>query len=50
MEQYEISYGIKVISAHRTPERMFEYAKNAQSRNIEVIIVGAGGCFFLLFF
>lgn len=43
MEQYDISYEIKVVSAHRTPERMYEYAKNAQSRNIEVIIAGAGG-------
>jgi 5-(carboxyamino)imidazole ribonucleotide mutase len=43
MEQYDISYEIKVVSAHRTPERMYDYAKNAQSKNIEVIIAGAGG-------
>lgn len=43
MEQFEIPYEIKVVSAHRTPERMFEYAKSAQSRNIQVIIAGAGG-------
>ena len=43
MEEYSISYEIKVVSAHRTPERMFEYAKSAQSRGIEVIIAGAGG-------
>lgn len=43
LEQYDIIYEIKVVSAHRTPERMVEYAKNAQSRNIEVIIAGAGG-------
>jgi 5-(carboxyamino)imidazole ribonucleotide mutase len=43
MEQLEIPYEIKVVSAHRTPERLFEYAKNAKSRNIEVIIAGAGG-------
>lgn len=43
MEQFSIPYEIKVVSAHRTPERMFEYAKNAQSRGIEVIIAGAGG-------
>ena len=43
MEQYEISYEIKVVSAHRTPQRMYEYAKNVQNRNIEVIIAGAGG-------
>ena len=29
MEQYDISYEIKVVSAHRTPERMYDYAKNA---------------------
>ena len=43
MEQYDISYEIKVVSAHRTPERMYEYAKSAKNRNIEVIIAGAGG-------
>lgn len=43
MEQYDISYEIKVVSAHRTPERMFEYAKGAKDKNIEVIIAGAGG-------
>ena len=43
MEEYSISYEIKVVSAHRTPERMFEYAKSAQSRGIEIIIAGAGG-------
>ena len=32
-----------VVSAHRTPERMFEYAKNAQGRGLRVIIAGAGG-------
>jgi 5-(carboxyamino)imidazole ribonucleotide mutase len=34
---------IKILSAHRTPERMVEYAKNAQTRGIKVIIAGAGG-------
>lgn len=43
MKELSISFEIKVISAHRTPERMFEYAKSAQSRGIEVIIAGAGG-------
>lgn len=43
MEEYSIPYEIKVVSAHRTPERMFNYAKDAQSRGIEVIIAGAGG-------
>ncbi|MFN3328758.1 MAG: 5-(carboxyamino)imidazole ribonucleotide mutase [Fervidobacterium pennivorans] len=43
LENFEIPYEMLVISAHRTPERAFEYAKNAQSRGIEVIIAGAGG-------
>ncbi len=43
MEELSIPYEIKVVSAHRTPERMFEYAKSAQSRGLEVIIAGAGG-------
>jgi 5-(carboxyamino)imidazole ribonucleotide mutase len=33
----------KVVSAHRTPERLFEYAKSAQARGLKVIIAGAGG-------
>lgn len=38
-----VEYEITVVSAHRTPERMFEYAKSAVSRGIRVIIAGAGG-------
>ncbi|HEU16917.1 MAG TPA: AIR carboxylase family protein, partial [Nitrososphaeria archaeon] len=38
-----IPHEVRVISAHRTPELMFEYAKSAASRGIEVIIAGAGG-------
>lgn len=43
LEQFEIPYEIKVVSAHRTPERMYEYAMSAKERAIEVIIAGAGG-------
>lgn len=43
METCQIPYEIKVVSAHRTPDRMVDYAKNAQNRNLEVIIAGAGG-------
>lgn len=43
MEELQIPYEIKVVSAHRTPERMFEYGKSAQQRGIDVIIAGAGG-------
>ena len=38
-----INHEIKIISAHRTPDRMFQFAKNAEKKNIGVIIAGAGG-------
>ena len=38
-----ISYEYEVVSAHRTPDKMFTYAENAKSRGIKVIIAGAGG-------
>src|SRR3954466_12874936 len=38
-----VEYEIDVVSAHRTPEKMFEYAKNAHTRGLQVIIAGAGG-------
>ena len=38
-----ISFETKIISAHRTPKRMYEYASNAEKNNIGVIIAGAGG-------
>ena len=40
---FKIKYEKKIISAHRTPVRMFEYAKTAEKNNISVIIAGAGG-------
>lgn len=43
LKEIGISYEITVVSAHRTPERMYDYAKNAQSRGLKVIIAGAGG-------
>ena len=39
----KIRYETNIVSAHRTPERMFKYAKLAEHRNISVIIAGAGG-------
>ena len=39
----KIKFEKKIISAHRTPKRMFEYAKKAEKNNISVIIAGAGG-------
>ncbi len=38
-----VSFETKIISAHRTPKRMYEYALNAEKNNIKVIIAGAGG-------
>ena len=38
-----VKFETKIISAHRTPKRMYEYAKNAEKNNVEVIIAGAGG-------
>lgn len=43
LDQFGISNEISVVSAHRTPELMVSYAKNASSRGIKVIIAGAGG-------
>lgn len=43
LKEFGISYEITVVSAHRTPERMFNYAKEAQGRGLKVIIAGAGG-------
>lgn len=39
----EISCEIKIVSAHRTPERLYDYARTARSRGLKVIIAGAGG-------
>lgn len=41
--QLEVSFEAKVVSAHRTPKWMFEYAETAQARGLKVIIAGAGG-------
>lgn len=43
LDQMQIEYEIEIVSAHRTPEKMFEYAKSADSRGLKVIIAGAGG-------
>jgi phosphoribosylaminoimidazole carboxylase PurE protein len=43
LAQLEIPYELLVVSAHRTPDRLFEYAASASERGIEVIIAGAGG-------
>jgi 5-(carboxyamino)imidazole ribonucleotide mutase len=42
-EQFEVPFEIAIVSAHRTPERMFAFAKTAHQRGIRTIIAGAGG-------
>lgn len=43
LDEFKISYELTIVSAHRTPQRMYEYAKSAAKRNLKVIIAGAGG-------
>ena len=43
LERFNISFEAQVVSAHRTPDLMFEFAEQAEQRGIEVIIAGAGG-------
>jgi 5-(carboxyamino)imidazole ribonucleotide mutase len=43
LDELGVAYELTVVSAHRTPERMFEYAKSARERGLKVIIAGAGG-------
>jgi 5-(carboxyamino)imidazole ribonucleotide mutase len=43
LEELGVAYELTVVSAHRTPERMFDYAKNAYQKGLKVIIAGAGG-------
>lgn len=43
LDMLKIPYELTVVSAHRTPDRLIEYAKTARDRNIRVIIAGAGG-------
>lgn len=41
--EFDVPYELTIVSAHRTPRRMFEYAEGADGRGLEVIIAGAGG-------
>lgn len=43
LEKLGVAHETRVVSAHRTPERMFEYARSAEGRGLKVIIAGAGG-------
>ena len=43
LNDFKIANEVKIVSAHRTPDRLYRYAKNAHKNNIKVIIAGAGG-------
>ena len=43
LEQFKIPYEAKVVSAHRTPKRLYDYAQGAAGRGLKIIIAGAGG-------
>src|SRR6266545_1268625 len=43
LAEFDVAYEVRVVSAHRTPEAMLEYAKTAADRGLRVIIAGAGG-------
>ncbi len=43
LKQFNIAFELTIVSAHRTPQRMMEYATNARERGLKVIIAGAGG-------
>jgi len=43
LAEFDVSHETKIVSAHRTPDLLFEFAKSAEGRGVEVIIAGAGG-------
>lgn len=43
LKEFNVEYELSIVSAHRTPERMFDYAKTAHEKGLQVIIAGAGG-------
>jgi len=43
IKSFNISYEVDIVSAHRTPEKLYSFAKNAHARGVKVIIAGAGG-------
>lgn len=43
LEELQVEYSLTIVSAHRTPERLFDFAKNARKNGIKVVIAGAGG-------
>ena len=43
LDNFGISYEIKIVSAHRTPQRLYDFARDAEKKGVQVIIAGAGG-------
>ncbi|MBU3743146.1 MAG: AIR carboxylase family protein, partial [Sediminibacterium sp.] len=43
LQQFSVPFELTIVSAHRTPERLIDYAKTAADRGIQVVIAGAGG-------
>lgn len=43
LDEMQVNYETKIVSAHRTPDRLYEFAKDAKSRGVKAIIAGAGG-------
>ena len=43
LDEFNIKYETKIVSAHRTPKRLFDFCKSAKKRGIKVVIAGAGG-------
>jgi len=43
LEEFNVPYEISIVSAHRTPKRMYDYAETAATRGLKIIIAGAGG-------
>ncbi|RQD77285.1 MAG: 5-(carboxyamino)imidazole ribonucleotide mutase, partial [Halanaerobium sp. MSAO_Bac5] len=43
LDEFEVNYELTVVSAHRTPERLYNYAENAEENDFDLIIAGAGG-------
>lgn len=43
LESFDIQVEVDIVSAHRTPEKLFDYANNAHKRGVQVIVAGAGG-------
>jgi len=43
LDRLEVAYELEIVSAHRTPDKLYDYARSAEARNLRVIIAGAGG-------